>query len=242
MNRGLAVVIVGALVTAGCGGDDEPSETSAPNPTEAASPEEQAVVDGALLELSDFPSGWSQRTAEDEEDPREEDGQREIAKCIGVDFERLYGEDVNADSPTFVSPGDEEVSSSAVIEETEEDARFVVETLATDKALTCVAEQLQDYMEERTRGEDAEIGTVAVDRMSFTQLGDRTDAYRITVPISMEGLETDAYFDIATVLVGRAGATVQAFSVITPFDTAQLEELTTVVVDRLTRGLEDAGI
>lgn len=236
------MVIVAALVTAGCGGDDDSSKTSSPNPTEAASPEEQAVVDAALLELSDFPSGWSQRTAEDEEDPREEDRQRAIAECMGVDFERLYGEDVSADSPTFVSPGDEEISSSAGIEDTEEDARFVVETLATDKALTCIAEQLQAFMEERSRGEDAEIGTVAVDRMSFTQLGDRTDAYRITVPIKAEGLEVDAYFDIASVRVGRAGATVQAFSVITPFDTAQLEELTATVVDRLTRGLEDAGI
>lgn len=262
IRRTVLIFAACALLVAGCGDDDttttgdttaetpeQPEETSAPEDEpddeepDDDSEDDQAIADGALLTLSDFPSGWTEKTDDDDRDEaKEEEQERAIAECLGVDYERLYGDDISAESPTFVSPDDEEVSNTAGLEDTEEDAIFVMETLASDDAARCFAEVFQKLIEDEEMGEGVEVGAVSFDRLSLRDdLGDESNGFRVTIPIAADGMEVDAYLDVAVARVGRGGITVQTFSMFTPFDTAELERYTELAADRLRDGLDDAG-
>lgn len=245
IRRILAGLLSLSLVVAACGDDDATSADDAETtttsttaaPDDAASTgDDQSIAESALLQLSDFPDGWQEQPP-DEDEVDDTESQQRIADCIGVDYERIYGEDADADSPTFASPEGAEVSNSAGVEASEEEAAFAFETLSSDTAIDCIAQEFQNFLAERAPTDGVEVGEVSINRMSFADQGEESAAYRVTVPLVANGQEVDVYVDIVVARVGRGGVTVQALSIFEPFPTEDLARYTEIAVDRLTQAL-----
>jgi hypothetical protein len=69
--------------------------------------------------------------------------------------------------------------------------------------------------------------------MSFPAFGDKSAAFRVTIPVTDNGLTLSIYIDIVAVQKGRAFAGVDFEATQTPFDSAMEGQLVGVVVGRL---------
>jgi hypothetical protein len=218
---------VGALLAAGC------TDEGASEPKRASADPDQEVADAAVLDEGDFGPEWEQLPPSGGERPR---SQRAIARCLGEEPEVLYPRgDPSADSPVFVSPEDEEVSSRTVVAGTEDAAMRRFELSASIDAQDCLAEELQRYLEDEDPfpRQDVEIGDVRVVPRPDPDLGDESVGYRVSVPLTAEGGEVEMHVIQVLVRVGRALVTVQATSLSDPFDDAALAQLAGTVVDRI---------
>lgn len=253
LRRNLISLVITGLLAASCGGGGDTdatagSETPAGDVDDnsgedGGSAEDQKIAENALLTLSDFPSGWQQKPAEEDEDEddEEEEQQREIAECLGADYDDLYGNDGGgeADSPTFLGPDEEEISNSVGVSDSESRVTENYELLTSDKGVDCLTGTLADAMEKAIKdGGEAELdGEVTANRMSFGSYGDATTAFRVTVPVAAEGFSAEVYVDFVVVRIGRAIVTVNAVSLFDPFDSDTLADFTELAAERLTTAL-----
>jgi len=65
----------------------------------------------------------------------------------------------------------------------------------------------------------AKFGKVSVNPESFASLGTRTVAYRISVPVTAQGLNVGVYVDLILVQQGRIGILLTAEDTFAPFPT-----------------------
>src|SRR5262245_3057457 len=98
-------------LVAACGGDDDgDSSGGTTEGTEAHGPaddprseseqaDDQAAAEAMLLTLADFPSGWEEVPA-DEEDDGNDELTADLADCLGVDPAELDPDNPKATSPT----------------------------------------------------------------------------------------------------------------------------------------------
>lgn len=77
------------------------------------------------------------------------------------------------------------------------------------------------------------FGKSTVAQMSFPPFGNRSIAYRLTLPFSFNGLNIDGYFDIVVVQQGRVAITLQFFGISSPFDSAMEQRLMTLTLNRV---------
>jgi hypothetical protein len=239
-----------ALTAAACGGDDD-DDGSGSGTTEPAGgqgaeddprteSERQADEDAAeamLLTLDDFPAGWQEgETDEDEEEEEFEELQADLADCLGVDPDELNPDNPTATSPSFTSPDDEEVSVEVNFTASTEAANRGFELLNDDATPGCYGEALQAVIEETAAQEGlpegVEFGDTTFNRLSFDRLGDDSLAFRITLPVSAEGVDVDLFFDVVFARVGRIAIEGSFQSVFAPFDEEQAAELMRTVIDR----------
>lgn len=208
------------LILTACGGNDDDKDASAvesSDPTASSDePEEETspsspdpadlkIAEAALLTLADFPVGWEAVPAED--DDQDVEGQEEIAECIGVDYDELYdGSNAEAQSPAFTNEDDEDVSVEVTVDATEEEMAEAFAIAASPEFRECVTEAAGDAMEEAfadAEDEGAEVGDITLNEVSLGSYGDETVAFRLTIPIEMEGFNLEATGDFAVVRVGR---------------------------------------
>jgi hypothetical protein len=134
-----------------------------------------------------------------------------MADCLGVDPAELNADNPEAVSPSFSSSNDEEASVEVDFTPSEEAATRTLELLADDAAPGCFVEAMQTVIEDNTAQEDlpedVEVGDATFNRLSFAALGDESTAFRLTVPVSAEGIEVDVFFDLIFARVGRIGIT-----------------------------------
>lgn len=83
------------------------------------------------------------------------------------------------------------------------------------------------------RPDNLELGDPTFNEMSFGAFGDESIAFRVTIPLSVDGFDVDVYIDIVNVRVGRVVLTTTFQSVLSPFDTEEAARLTGIVVDRV---------
>jgi hypothetical protein len=248
MTRKLAAALCAlAVLGVGCGDDDEggtgepeqsaPADNGPDGHAHSPDPADLAIADASLLTLDDFPAGWEAQPAEDDGDDRE--SQTRIAECVGVDYEDLYSGDsgASAESPTFVSGNDEEISSTVKVATDERWAANAFEIAAQPKFRECLLEETTTAVEEAAAGEDFEFGDPSINEISFDDYGDGTLAFRLTIPVEAEGFSLEVTTDFILVRVGRAQTTVSAQSTGSPFDVAELSALMKVAADRLTQEL-----
>lgn len=235
-----------ALLLAACGDDSDSSADATTTSTTATTTTEpdpdagdQAIAEAGLLQLSDFPAGWEEQPPE-EEDVDDTESKQRIADCIGVDHDRIYGDEDEAESPTFSSPDGAEVSNSAAVEASEDEAVFVFDTLSSDDAIGCISEEFQSFIAETAATEGVEIGEASLNRVSAPDVGDSSAAYRVTLPVEAQGQSVEVFVDIVVARVGRGGVTVQALNLFEPFDSEQLAKYTEIAVERLDEALDAA--
>ena len=241
--RAMAIVLVVAALASACGGDDDesaPKGTATTPPTQNVAAD-RAVAEQAVLRLSDFPPGWQAQPHE--ESPDDPDLTRQLSECLRVDLALLEGEagDASADSPDFESPNDQEVQSSVGLAPTSAKAQELFAVFERPETPGClsraVSQSIETELKKPMPGQQARpevtVGQVSVNRASFPTIGDRTVAFRLTVPVQALGRALNVYADMVVALRGRAGTMLTFTDVGTPFPTDQAQKLTKTVVDRL---------
>jgi hypothetical protein len=245
----LAVLLtVIALSLVACSDDDaaDPAQAAPESPTpdevdpsepgpvardDAQMEADRQIAERANLRLDDFPPGWQERVMDDEED---EEGQARIAECAGYAVEELYGGvRERADSPTFVSSQDQEISSSVTVFPTDQEAGRRFDAITDPGTIDCIADEMRGMIALEAAREGLEVLGLEINRLSTSNFGDETFGYRIVVELSSRGMSVSGYFDVVGVRVGRAGATVQAFSMFGPFFIQDLEGYVETVVSRI---------
>lgn len=242
MNRRptLALFASLSLALSGCGGGDDGSarETAAPN---AAN---MPVAEASLLTLGDFPSGWEAVPADEADQQDTEESREAIVSCMGVEYEELYSDGSGrADSPDFTSEFDEVVSVSVTVYDEVADAEAPFELGASAEFRDCsadvAAESIQRAADES--GEDAEIGDISLNEISFDKFGDSTSAFRATIPIAVSGFEVEAVIDAVFIRVDRAIIAISSSGVGSSISTDEFEGYVQIVTDRLSTELANAS-
>ncbi len=238
------LTVAGAALTCLIGGG--PALATVPTPptdpvATTASPE-QAAADAALLVLSDFPTGW---TEELEAKPTEQDlaYRATLAECAGGTGDNLLDlGGPSARTPDFVGPDDERVEQTVTVVETAvaEDlmARFVApgaDTCFRDSIVEFTTEQFgsADDPSQSTTADGVKVGDVTIEPLDLAPAGDEVAGYRITLGLSTQGLDFDAFVDVVIV---RSGGTLSGFtfqSVFEPFPAADVDNYIGIVVDRM---------
>jgi len=243
--RSASILIVPLLVLSACGGGGADNDATS-DPDNAATaevdPADQNIADESLLVLKDFPPGWEAADAE-QEDGTSRQQKEKIAECVGVDYGELYDFGAKALSQNFTSEYDETVSSKVPVAADEATMKRAFEIGASAEFRKCSAEGVSDVAAANLKesGQNAKIGKVTVNEMSFDSFGDEINAFRVTVPIAVQGLEVEATADIIQVRVGRASVVIQSNGVGNSLTSSELSEYVEKAVERLTQALEAAA-
>lgn len=246
MTKKLPVVLLAlAFAAAACGGGpdaksaEKPSRSKPTTASPTANPSnraDQAIADGSVLTLADFPAGWEAKKSDGDKDEAEN---RRIAECTAVSYDELYGgTSGDADSKDFTSSDDDTISNSVTVSPDEATTIKAFEISSGDKFLSCVEDELQKYLEkEAAKEDDITVGDATVNQMSFDQFGDQTLAFKVTIPMKSQGIGIDVIGEFVHVRVGRASSLITAQSSVTPFDLDELTKLVRVSTDRLSAKL-----
>ncbi len=234
----IALVLVGACSDDGDdrAGEDETTTTEQDSEGDAGGAEDQVIADEAVLTLDDMPTGWEVAPAEDEEEAQAEEDELDeaFAECLDIDVSELQSDSPTADSG-FVNSDDEEVTSKVTVSASEAEIQDDIDRFRDETAQGCYVDVVSEVLATRliSSGEDVEIGEITFNELSFEDLGDDSIAFRLTVPLSSEGVDVDLYVDYVIARKGRVAVTNSFQTTFTPFDEAVALELTEIVVDRI---------
>ena len=81
--------------------------------------------------------------------------------------------------------------------------------------------------------EGVELGEITVGALNVGEIGEDRFAYRITVPISIEGFTVEVVADLVAVRAGRAASLVTFASFFGPTPIERITEYTTLAASRL---------
>lgn len=239
--RSVIALIVAVTLTAACGGGGDSPESEAP--PQATSTQniaaDKAAAEQAVLRLSDFAPGWQANPHE--ESPDDPDLTRRLGECLRVDVSLMGENPASADSPDFESPDEQEVLSSVSFAPTAAKAQEMFAIFERPETPGCLSDAgskaVEDSLKRPEPGEEVPagvtVGKVSVNRASFPTMGERTVAYRMTVPVRFGGLSLSVYADLVLVLRARGVALVSFFDFGSPFPTDHAQKFTKTVADRL---------
>jgi hypothetical protein len=243
MRRATAILTVSGAGLACLIGGGSALATAMPLPTEPATTVEgQAEATSALLVLADFPTGWAE---EIEEQPTDQElaYQAQVAECAGGSGNLFDLGGPRAQTHDFIGPDDQRVEQSVTIVDPAiaEDfiARFSapgVDTCIRDAARAFVAESFESPADpSESRPGAVQIGDVTIGDVLLPPAGDELVAYRVTVPLTVSGVDVDVFVDVVVV---RSGGSLSGFtfqSVFEPFPADEVEHYIAVAVERLPR-------
>jgi len=250
----VAIVVVCLAVGVACADGDNgkpPTEveqtatvTAAPaaheTPVGMAEEEARALAEQALLRLEDFPTGWVERPAEEDEEDFQPDLPPECAWFI--EQEEAPGTLVEVESREFHGSDDEEVQSNVTIFE---DVAAASQTFAdvSDFIERCrqpLREAVTQYFQEKIREEgedlpfeDIKLTDFNVDRLSFPAYGDESMALRMSVELDAGFLSLDFYGDIFGIRVDRIVGGMMFGDFFERPDTNEEERLAGIIEERL---------
>ena len=206
--------------------------------------EAREVAEKVLLQLKDFPVGWSQEPPEDEEDTPL-DVPPECQAFVGE--EEWPGTLLEVESPEFEGPDDEAVNSGVVVYADAEAARqaFADARDAYDRCKEPLLQAFTGYLQQlyqqkaQESGEAAEVAALTMDWLSFPPYGDESLTARMSITINVGTRSLDCYLDFLGWRVGRIEGDI-GFS--TCFEIPNLEEeqrLAQIMDERLRKAAKD---
>jgi hypothetical protein len=255
--RKLVVAALALSFVAACGGSDgetEPSDTNAPSESTAAGVSDEpngsaetdaptqdvaadaAAAEAALLTLSDFPAGWSE--VPDEEDDSNQELLEQVYECLGPDAVEVINSETEARTGSFTDPVDESTVQEVIaLAPTVESAEAYIAGGSADGVAECLTtayrEGIAQLLADAEEMEGAELGEITVGALNVGEVGEDSFAYRITVPISVQGLNVDLFTDFVAVRVGRSAAGLNFLSQFDPTAIERITEYTTLAASRL---------
>jgi hypothetical protein len=238
---GILTIVLLASSLLACGGDDgqraterdvPPDGSSTPTDSATVVRSEDELAETLLLDVNDFPLGWSE-TAESESDDEEDgpcddeleseiEGGDSSGSARSGDFSEGNVASVTQWLATFDSAGDARTRLSLV----EEFGRCLVDAFNDGEADTSEA----GYS-------DASLGEV-----SFPALGDSSVVFRIQVTGRVLGesgpfSEVEVYADLIAVQTERVAFVMLASDVLSPFDPDLLLEIAQTATAKVNEGL-----
>ena len=245
----IASVALLSIAGAACGssGGNNSAQSSTTSTTTGSTGQnveaDKAAAQAASLKLSDFPAGWTSQPATYNNNPSQ-GLTAQLAKCLGVSQAALTKAPARYESPDFSEPSsNNSVSSDVGYRATAHDQQTAFAIVSGSKVPGClataVAAVIDDAIKHPTKPSDtlpagAKVGTTKVSQMSFPQVGDKSIAYQIDVPVSYGGLSLHAYLDEIFVIKGRASTAMTFQGSSEPFPVDQAQHYTELVVGRLT--------
>ena len=229
LATGFLAIALSMLVSCSGGGGNggKASDTKSPQQGDVATPTSdgrvQAAADEGVLKLEDLPSGWVEAgpSGEDTSDPC---GLKELRSRATAWAESAFSKD------------HDQVSNSVLIYPNDSDADGTV-TEFVERMKSCDPEAMLKALSEGAAA-NVTYRDVTIGRLSFTQLGDRSEALRATVTFSLKATppdeETTGKIDMDYVLV-LSGRTVSALVVVQPLTvtTGLSEEMATRALSKL---------
>ena len=216
-----------STITNSAAGATATVETSTPN-----SSDDEAAAEQALLQLSDFPSGWTEQPIETTDEQAET--QRKNAECIGSDqptTNDLGG--ATAKTGDFTAPSTDAVRNGVSFAASEDEAIAHMEALSGDTVADCFATVTGDAAKNLDLENGAKVTDVTVAPLNVTAAGDDVVGYRVTVVIELNNSTLDQYLDLVAVRVGRAVTSLQYQSALTMPTTEDVDHYTALAAERL---------
>ena len=209
--RWRSVVTVLALSLAACGGGGGESEDPVGPAPATGRLADEGRARTIVLQQADMPPGW--RGSAHNEDPRERDRARELARCLGrPDPEGArsaiaYGADL--------SMGQMQVSSIATVVATVDDARADLAAVRGPKYGECVVVAFRDSL--RQQAGDARVDDVASEPLSVEDFGDGSVGVRLTASLVYPDRTDRLFADLVYISKERATVSATFFSFHQPF-------------------------
>lgn len=230
----MALVLVLGAGACGGGGDDNGGDEPLTATTEAgATPstaatggtDDQAVVNRIVLKASDFPPGWKSTPAEPDAD---DSSDRELGECLGVQFALDRPE---VESPEFTRGELTQVSSSAELAASEEEAASELAALKGPKGIGCFTQLFDKALAEEAGG--VPFTPAVAEVREAPRAGDEALAVRLTTGITApDGTTVAIYADFVFIRKGRAEISLSFINASQPFDAALAGSLTEKLASR----------
>jgi len=210
---------------------DATDSTTPPSSIDEAA--DQAVAEGALLQLSDFEPGWSEVASTD--DASQASVKAAIAECVGSDQDSAlkFGGAV-AETGTITSPdGDQIVEEMVTFAPTVAAATERMAALAAPEFALCIQPIYEQWISDAMSDSGGTLEQVTIGTLNVTPVGDSTVAYRITVTAAKGGRTQDLFVDLVVIQVGRVLASPGFQSKNTPFSIDDTEKYIALAASRL---------
>lgn len=204
---------------------------------------EEAFAEAELLTLSDMPLGWTEDPVDGDDTPNDEvaAARRDFVGCVGTDGDKMFDfARTVAATGTFTSPDSATVVHTIAIDDDATVDQFM-SSFSAEGVETCLADNIGPVLAAGMANpdpadplpDDLTFGDATVERLDVAQAGDETFAYRITMPLTLDGVDVKLFVDLVATRVGNAVSGIEAQSGITPFDSNQLDSLIEAAANRL---------
>ncbi len=196
----------------------------------------KALAQRAVLKLSDFPPGWTSAPSKDDNSNAID---KQLSQCFHIQGLKLIPNATNVDSDDFTSPSEQTVTNTVSVTATASEIGKAFDVLSGPNAPKCFTDAFNAGIQENLKSSSTTlpngttIGSASVNPLSFNALGDRTIAYRASIPVSAKGFDTAVYLDFILVQHGRFAVVLSGEDTITPFPTDMSESLIRKVLARL---------
>ena len=195
---------------------EQPSATLDPNA-------EDDLARSLLLDVNDFPTGWAETPADEEDD-------NPFDECNG---DPPRGRTGTAETGNFSSGGSEVISQDAGVFDSPANVNSTLDQI--QERADCIVKVVN---EGKLDDDEAEYTDAKFGSLSFPSFGDRTEALRLEFQVKAKGesgfgSEGTLYFDLIYVVEGRLAFFISAVDVFSPFDTAVLESTVRKAYEKL---------
>ncbi|GEM_PF-4020878 len=249
-----SLVAVGALLGAtsalgACGTTHSSSTSSGASSGSSSDPAQGTVVLSArerakakqsLIELSDFPAGWSASGKISEGDgssslSTSEAGQ--LTSCL-----KVPRSDIDTKAPHWSSPKFSDPSNAATVEDdlslypSASAAAAEYSTFADPSTPQCLLGLLGADIKQQIAGQlqpGQSVGQMSASVRPFPTYGDLSSDIELVVPIVEGTLEAPVYIDLIEVLEGHAESTLTASNPGTPLPSAIADQLAQAAATRM---------
>ncbi len=217
-RRSLSVpALLALLALSGCGSSSKPTAATPATGTGSApagasqGPSDHAIAASGLLRLSDLPAGWTAGPRKREATPAAI--KNEAAACLHVSPALLQEPQPNElQSPKFSDRAvSASVENSVAVGPTEATASAYLRAFGEPQAPGCLSGAFEKELEKSLHREAQQlphgvsIGKLAFAARPFPAVGTSRVAYRITMPVTLNGVTVASYYiDAVLVQVGRA--------------------------------------
>ena len=246
----VAFLAVAMLVACGGGGGSSASSSSSTSSSSGRTPEQlaadQQTAQSVVLQLSDFPSGWTSkpRGPSTADTPEAIAATKQFAGCLGVDPSLVSDQSdpakASSKSDKFTDGHNLEVEGSATVQASVDNKQELLAAFRKPASQACFEDFINTAFmyalahpapgKELPPGVD--IGKVAVTPGNLPGVHGEPIVYRTTVPFTVQQQTITIVVDFVFVLKGRTSLDLTFQNVGAPFPTDLAVQLANTSIDR----------